>query len=649
MHSFLMTKESARFLAVDKHEREKLSLLSAQAKEEEDIVAAKVEELLDISMRKTRDVEGKTILQVVLEAWGDHLYIVKDLLGQGTFGQVVKCWSNVTNSFVAVKVIKNQPAYYHQALVEVSVLTTLNKKFDPEDKHHIVRMHDNFVFHGHLCIVFEMLGANLYELIKTNQFRGVSLNLLKLFAKQILDSLLVLRDASVIHCDLKPENILLTPSIHSAEIKLIDFGSACMENQTIYSYIQSRFYRSPEVVLGHPYTATIDMWSFGCIAAELFLGLPLFPGDSEYDLMKRMIERLGGQPPDHILRTARNSSKYFNHVGNAFVDESLAAKGVKSAYQFLSESEYEAREKKKPASGKRYFNYVRLEDIIFNYPHRKKMTKEELAKENQIRLSFVDFLRGLVHFDPVKRWTPRQAAQHPFVTEEPFSGPYRPFPEAPHMHVFHEIMVDVNPGSSRWSHTSLIPQVVNTNASSPQYHPTKFNHTSSYGSLGSYCIRGEGFGLANNCGCQGDTQIPVIYRPQDAFTVDCQEDGVPGVNCLGESPKTWHRTMRVSHEHALGDGMFRPMSFGVSPSQIPSSFQVHLSSGSHGKQDPTSSASGDIHGTALGRAAAVRPYHKTRGLGVLGNVRLSCEEEIFSQCQVDHQSYDSGERRYVFV
>ena len=84
--------------------------------------------------------------------------------------------------------------------------------------------------------------------------------------------------------DLKPENILLSNAT-SGEIKLIDFGSACFENRTVYSYIQSRFYRSPEVVLGSTYNVSIDMWSLGCVAAELFLGLPLFPGASEHDLM----------------------------------------------------------------------------------------------------------------------------------------------------------------------------------------------------------------------------------------------------------------------------------------------------------------------------------------------------------------------------
>lgn len=94
---------------------------------------------------------------------------------------------------------------------------------------------------------------------------------------------------------------VLLPVIHpltvlrlqSPQIKVIDFGSACHERQTVYTYIQSRFYRSPEVILGIPYTSSIDMWSLGCIAVELFLGLPLFPGTSEYNQITRIVEMLG--------------------------------------------------------------------------------------------------------------------------------------------------------------------------------------------------------------------------------------------------------------------------------------------------------------------------------------------------------------------
>ena len=78
------------------------------------------------------------------------------------------------------------------------------------------------------------------------------------------------------HCDIKPENILLQ-NLQSPAIKLIDFGSACLLSQEQSStYIQSRFYRSPEVLLAHARDCAIDVWSLGTIAAELFLGLPLF-------------------------------------------------------------------------------------------------------------------------------------------------------------------------------------------------------------------------------------------------------------------------------------------------------------------------------------------------------------------------------------
>lgn len=85
----------------------------------------------------------------------------------------------------------------------------MNNQFDPEDQHHILRLMDTFVHHKHLCLVFELLSVNLYELIKQNQFRGLSTNLVRVFTAQILDAMTVLNEARIIHCDLKPENILL--------------------------------------------------------------------------------------------------------------------------------------------------------------------------------------------------------------------------------------------------------------------------------------------------------------------------------------------------------------------------------------------------------------------------------------------------------
>eukprot|EP00252_Welwitschia_mirabilis_P027273 TRINITY_DN9318_c0_g1_i1.p1 TRINITY_DN9318_c0_g1~~TRINITY_DN9318_c0_g1_i1.p1 ORF type:complete len:1022 (-),score=206.92 TRINITY_DN9318_c0_g1_i1:595-3660(-) len=578
---------------------------------------------------------------VLVNSDANRRYIVRDMLGQGTFGQVVKCWSPESNNFVAVKVIKNQPAYYHQALVEISILTMLNQKYDPEDKHHIVRILDHFVFQKHLCIAFEMLGVNLFELLRMNQYRGISLKLLRLFAKQILDALLVLREANVIHCDLKPENILLTTSVQSAEIKLIDFGSACMENRTVYSYIQSRFYRSPEVLLGHPYTTAIDMWSFGCIVAELFLGLPLFPGASEYDLIKRMVQILRDQPPDHILKSAKNTSKYFKLVGSSSqLGENQAQEGQRSAYHLLSESEYEAREMRKPVSGKRYFNYDTLEEIVVNYPYRKKMTEEEIARENQTRLAFIDFLRGLVQFDPVKRWTPRQAVQHPFVTDDEFTCPFTPPPEIPRTPVCQIVRVDHNPGAGHWFGAGLSPQVTNINKcnlyNSPQYQQAGFSYASSYGSVGSHGSYGDGVGLGGSFGSYGDMSNKYIgYYPLTPSGINIQNQGASAGTVLGASPDTRWRLSQVPPMHALGispsNSMLRPMSLGASPSQFtPPSSQMQVPSGSPkgspGRYGPPSPARAGSHVTGLGKAAAVGQYHKRRGFGISGSLHMQSQD-----------------------
>jgi len=138
------------------------------------------------------------------------------------------------------------------------------------------------MFRQHLIISFELFSINLYEFIKSNNFQGFSLSLIRRFAIQILQALKYLREQDIIHCDLKPENILLK-SPEKSGIKIIDFGSSCFSDERIYTYIQSRFYRAPEIILVIPYTTAIDMWSFGCILTELCTGIPIFPGESEHE------------------------------------------------------------------------------------------------------------------------------------------------------------------------------------------------------------------------------------------------------------------------------------------------------------------------------------------------------------------------------
>jgi serine/threonine protein kinase len=91
----------------------------------------------------------------------------------------------------------------------VLIWAQLNKQMDKNDDHHLLRLKDTFIHRQHLCLVFELLSVNLYELIKQNQFRGLSTTLVRVFAQQLINGLALLGKAKLIHCDLKPENILL--------------------------------------------------------------------------------------------------------------------------------------------------------------------------------------------------------------------------------------------------------------------------------------------------------------------------------------------------------------------------------------------------------------------------------------------------------
>ncbi|XP_024357303.1 dual specificity protein kinase YAK1 homolog isoform X2 [Physcomitrium patens] len=493
-------------------------------------------------------------------------YVVKDLVGCGTFGQVAKCLILETNDLVAVKVIKNQRAYSTQARVEIGILHRLNNIRDRRNEHHVVRSFDHFSCEGHLCIVFELLGVNLFELLKTNNLKGISLQLVRIFTGQLLDALSLLHDARVIHCDLKPENILLS-SLRTAEIKLIDFGSACMEDHTVYSYIQSRFYRSPEVVLGHPYSTAIDMWSLGCVAAELFLGLPLFPGQCAYDLLRFIIEKLGKQPPDHILQKAKNTNKYFKLISAAPHPESGHTSGNASVYQFLTPEENEAREKSKPAIGKRYISGT-LEKMIMTYP-MKSAQKEEVEREKFSRKVFVDFLKGLIEVDPFKRWTPYEASQHPFLTDGPFTGPFKPKKETiSRVPTDSRVTIEHKVSSGHWIKAGLSPHVGKMSLSSQfngsqQFQPLNMaGSPASFGSFGDNAALGSSFGSIGECGG------PSMSLPS----------GLSGhAACSARSPDARRQHMQFMQNVKNTQLGMSPSASGIRPSQGASpSHQFHI-------------------------------------------------------------------------
>ena len=133
---------------------------------------------------------------------------------------------------------------------------------------------------------------------------------------QVLDALVYLHGLGLIHCDLKPENILVR-SYRNVEVKVIDLGSSCFVTDHLSSYVQSRSYRAPEVILGLPYGQKIDVWSLGCILAELWSGIVLFHNESLATLLAR-VEATVGPIPGPMKATGHCSHKFYTRSGKLF-------------------------------------------------------------------------------------------------------------------------------------------------------------------------------------------------------------------------------------------------------------------------------------------------------------------------------------------
>jgi len=238
-----------------------------------------------------------------------YRFQVQTTLGKGSFGQVLRCFDHKRKEEIALKVLRNKKRFQQQGAVEVRVLEML-RDADWEDTMGIVRLKSHFRFRRHICMVFELLSWNLYDLLRSNGYLGLSALLVKRITTQLLVSLKYIREKQVIHCDLKPENVLLRANNRSL-IKLIDFGSACFLENRLYTYIQSRFYRSPEIILGAAYGFPIDMWSLGCLVAELLSGRPLFHGEDEQEQLQSIMEVLG-VPPEAVLRNCSRRLFFFS-------------------------------------------------------------------------------------------------------------------------------------------------------------------------------------------------------------------------------------------------------------------------------------------------------------------------------------------------
>lgn len=161
-------------------------------------------------------------------------------------------------------------------------------------------------------------------------------------------------------------------------MRVIDFGSSCYEDQKVYTYIQSRFYRSPEVILGMSYGLPIDMWSVGCILAELLTGFPLFPGEDEHEQLGCIME-VFGPPERRLLEGCTRAKLFFDGTG-----------------------------KPKP--------------VVSSRGRKRRPSTKTLAQALKCQdEGLLDFIARCLRWNPAARMLPDEALNHPFITGQSMS------------------------------------------------------------------------------------------------------------------------------------------------------------------------------------------------------------------------------------
>ena len=306
------------------------------------------------------------------------------------FSSAIAAYDLLNQRDVCLKIVKNNKDYFDQSLDEIKLLRYLNTRGNP-DEVNILRMYEFFYYKEHLIIVSELLKDNLYEVQRSFSKAGwpsfFTMGRIQRLLKSMLVSLQFVHSQNIIHCDLKPENVLIS-SYSNCRAKVIDFGSSCFTTDTLATYIQSRSYRAPEVILGTPYGPNIDIWSVGPIAYEMATSLVMFPNDSVQRLLAR-VQSVCGPIPAHMLQNGRYVHKYFTANGEVFEDD------------------------------------VEAGEVVLLLPFQD-ITLDSMLAPLECP-PFVDFVRYLMQIDPAHRPSAAEALKHPFFKEkfdyEPFIFP----------------------------------------------------------------------------------------------------------------------------------------------------------------------------------------------------------------------------------
>ncbi|AET41650.1 serine/threonine protein kinase KNS1 Ecym_8380 [Eremothecium cymbalariae DBVPG len=396
-------------------------------------------------------------------------FSTKELLGQGTFGKVVKCIDNqnTDKKFVAVKIIRAVERYRQAAKTELRVLQTIRDN-DPSGEFQCLVLRECFDYKNHICLVTDLFGKSIYDFMCNNGNPRFPGSHVQAISRQLIRSVCFLHDLSIIHTDLKPENILVCDEsfvesqlpesvlatlstrrkqasngkqkvLTNPEVKLIDFGSAVFCQEYHPPVISTRHYRAPEIVLGLGWSFPCDIWSIGCVLVELVTGESLYPIHENLEHMA-MMQRVNGQSFPRKM-VSKMFYKVEHKLGN--IPSDLVATVVRhfdksSLILQWPERNYKGEIITKEKSMKRVMNACdRLDKHIssklqkdygdwliidWDYTPEQNWSIIESKYYNRTpRLDretflfwywFVDLCRRMFEFDPTKRITAKEAMDH---------------------------------------------------------------------------------------------------------------------------------------------------------------------------------------------------------------------------------------------
>lgn len=239
-------------------------------------------------------------------------YTDAKVIGNGSFGVVYQARLISTNELVAIKKVLQDRRYKNR---ELQIMRRL-------DHQNVVQLLYFFFISSsdrfgreevYLHLVLEFIPETVNKVARhyAKSKQTIPMFYIKLFMYQLFRSLAYIHSMGICHRDIKPQNLLLDPE--TAVLKLCDFGSAkqLVKGELNVSYICSRYYRAPELIFGATdYTCNIDIWSAGCVLAELLLGQPIFPGDSGVDQLVEIIKVLGTPSRDQIRQMNPNYQEF---------------------------------------------------------------------------------------------------------------------------------------------------------------------------------------------------------------------------------------------------------------------------------------------------------------------------------------------------